>query len=120
MFGIGTTELLVILVVALIVLGPSKLPELMRSLGKGLAEFKRMSTDVKRTLDAEVEKAEMDQKKAEMKKQMFPEKPDTVTPDTAKAAAAPEPVKTEAAPEPAKTEAAAQPAAGTPEDKDKA
>jgi sec-independent protein translocase protein TatB len=91
MFGIGTTELLIILVVALIVLGPNKLPELMRSLGKGLAEFKRMSTDVKRTLDAEVEKAEMDQKKAEMKKQMFPEKPDTVTPDTAKAQAAAQP-----------------------------
>lgn len=108
MFGIGTTELLVILVVALIVLGPSKLPELMRSLGKGLAEFKRMSTDVKRTLDAEVEKAEMDQKKAEMKKQMFPEKPDTVTPDTAKGAAAPEP---------AQAEAAAQPGAGASGDK---
>ncbi|MCM0756731.1 Sec-independent protein translocase protein TatB [Desulfovibrio aminophilus] len=86
MFGIGTTELLIILVVALIVLGPSKLPELMKSLGKGLAEFRRMSTDVKRTLDAEVEKAEMEQKTAEMKKQMFPEKPDTVTPDSAKAA----------------------------------
>ena len=104
MFGIGTTELLIILVVALIVLGPNKLPELMRSLGKGLAEFKRMSTDVKRTLDAEVEKAEMDQKKAEMKKQMFPEKPDTVTPDTAKAEAAAQP-------------AAEQPAAETPKDK---
>ncbi|HMM39503.1 MULTISPECIES: Sec-independent protein translocase protein TatB [Desulfovibrio] len=98
MFGIGTTELLVILVVALIVLGPSKLPELMKSLGKGLAEFRRMSTDVKRTLDAEVEKAEMDQKTAEMKKQMFPEKPDTVTPDSAKAAKTAEAAPAETAP----------------------
>ncbi|MDD4464682.1 MAG: twin-arginine translocase TatA/TatE family subunit, partial [Desulfobacterales bacterium] len=36
MFGIGSTELLVILVVALIVIGPSKLPDIMRTLGKGM------------------------------------------------------------------------------------
>ncbi|MFZ5811446.1 MAG: Sec-independent protein translocase protein TatB, partial [Thermodesulfobacteriota bacterium] len=51
MFGIGTTELLVILVVALIVIGPSKLPDVMRTIGKGLAEFRRVSTDVKSTLE---------------------------------------------------------------------
>lgn len=116
MFGIGTTELLIILVVALIVLGPSKLPELMKSLGKGLAEFRRMSTDVKRTLDAEVEKAEMEQKTAEMKKQMFPEKPDTVTPDSAKAA------QTAEAAKPAETAEPAKPAEAVPtgETKEKA
>ncbi|MFH0809788.1 MAG: Sec-independent protein translocase protein TatB [Pseudomonadota bacterium] len=41
MFGVGFNELLIILVVALIVLGPDKLPELARTLGKGLAEIKR-------------------------------------------------------------------------------
>lgn len=44
MFGIGTPELLVILVVALIVLGPKRLPEVARALGKGLAELRRATS----------------------------------------------------------------------------
>ena len=48
MFGIGMTELLVILVLALLVLGPKRLPEMARSLGRGLAEFRRASTDIRR------------------------------------------------------------------------
>ncbi len=48
MFGIGMTELLVILVIGLLVLGPKRLPELARSLGRGLAEFRRASTDMRR------------------------------------------------------------------------
>jgi Tat protein translocase TatB subunit len=47
-FGIGMTELLVILVIALLVLGPKRLPEMARSLGRGLAEFRRASTDIRR------------------------------------------------------------------------
>ena len=77
MFGIGSTELLVILVVALIVIGPSKLPDLMKTLGKGMAEFRRMSTDVKSTLEAEVDRAEREQKQAEAKKQLYPETAET-------------------------------------------
>lgn len=65
MFGIGSTELLVILVVALIVIGPSKLPDIMRTLGKGMAEFRRMSNDVKSTLEAEVERADQEHRQAE-------------------------------------------------------
>jgi len=48
MFGIGMTELLVILVIGLLVLGPKRLPELARSLGKGLAEFRRASTEMRK------------------------------------------------------------------------
>ena len=46
MFGIGVPELLVILVVALIVLGPKRLPEVAKALGKGLAEFRRATSDL--------------------------------------------------------------------------
>ncbi|MBA3713358.1 MAG: twin-arginine translocase TatA/TatE family subunit [Pyrinomonadaceae bacterium] len=52
---IGTTELLVIAFVALIIFGPRKLPELGRSLGKSIGEFKRASEDFKRTWEREVE-----------------------------------------------------------------
>lgn len=89
MFGIGSTELLVILVVALIVIGPSKLPDLMKTLGKGMAEFRRMSTDVKSTFEAEVERADREQKQAEAKKQLYPETPEaTASPSPASAEAA--------------------------------
>lgn len=51
---IGFPELLIILVVALIVFGPRKLPELGRSLGKSLSEFKRASNELRSTLEEEV------------------------------------------------------------------
>ncbi|MFP4428229.1 MAG: Sec-independent protein translocase protein TatB [Desulfovermiculus sp.] len=63
MFGIGTTEVLLILVVALLVIGPSKLPDVARALGKGMAEFRRMSSDVKRTIDFETQMADMERDK---------------------------------------------------------
>lgn len=57
---IGTQELFLIMVVALVVFGPRKLPEIGRSLGKTLNEFRRASEDFKRTwqMEADIEKAE--------------------------------------------------------------
>lgn len=58
MFGIGMTELLLIMGLALIVLGPKKLPDLARALGKGFAEFKRATDDFKSTIQEETRIAE--------------------------------------------------------------
>ena len=52
---LGTTELMVIAFVALIIFGPRKLPEIGRTVGKSIAEFKRASDDFKRTWEYEVE-----------------------------------------------------------------
>jgi len=55
MFGsIGMPELVIILMIALIIFGPRKLPELGRSLGKSLGEFKRASNELRSTLDEEI------------------------------------------------------------------
>ena len=51
MFGVGPTELLVILVIALLVLGPKRLPELARSLGKAMGEFRRATSDIQTELE---------------------------------------------------------------------
>ena len=52
--SLGSTELLFILVMALVFFGPRKLPQISRSLGKNIAEFRRASEDFKRTWDREV------------------------------------------------------------------
>ena len=63
MGNVGFPELIVIFVVALLVFGPRRLPELGRSLGRGLAEFRRASTDLKNSIEREIESAEIESAK---------------------------------------------------------
>jgi sec-independent protein translocase protein TatB len=74
MFGIGMTELLVILVVALLVVGPKRLPDLARSLGRALHEFRRASSDLRHQLN---EAAEEDRHEPESRRE--PERRDAGT-----------------------------------------
>lgn len=70
MFGsIGMPELIIILVIALIIFGPRKLPELGKSLGRSLNEFKRASTDLQNTLEQEIKLEEQKERSTKEKEQ---------------------------------------------------
>src|SRR5688572_15332264 len=85
MFGsIGMPELVIILVIALIIFGPRKLPELGRSLGRSIGEFKKASNELRNTLDEEIRIEEQRDSRAAMKAEQ----------DTAIAAAATPPSAT--------------------------
>jgi sec-independent protein translocase protein TatA len=73
MGGLGVQEMIVILIVALIIFGPKKLPELGKSLGKGIAEFKKASSDLAKTWEEDVA-AEKKQDPPPVEKEVVAEK----------------------------------------------
>lgn len=73
MFGIGVTEILLILIVALVIVGPEKLPELAKTIAKGFNEFKRTSNDIKRTIDWDGEAEPTAKKSDEVESEPKPE-----------------------------------------------
>jgi Tat protein translocase TatB subunit len=77
MFGIGTGELLVILVVALIIIGPNKLPEIAKVLGKGLAEFRRAADDLKDSVTKEMHTEEEKRKLIDIQSSQVVKEPDS-------------------------------------------
>lgn len=68
MFGISSFELLIILLVAVVVLGPEKLPKIMRTVTKVMSEFRRVSTDLQRTMNAELTYQEQKEKEEARRK----------------------------------------------------
>lgn len=54
MFNLGAPELIIILVLALLIFGPKRLPQLGRTIGKGMAEFRKASNDLKRSIESEM------------------------------------------------------------------
>ncbi len=109
MFGtLGGPELLLILVIALIVFGPRKLPEIGKSMGKMMAEFRKASTDFQRTIEDEVEADKMRQALDAPQPEIQP----TPAPDPI--AAPLEPIETEPAEAPS-PEGTVQHVSGVPE-----
>lgn len=88
MFGIGMTELLVIFVIGLVVLGPKRLPSLARSLGRSLAEFRRASNDIRRDFLDVAEEVRIDTADASPDEPAGDEARGVAQPDAARAAPA--------------------------------
>ena len=80
---IGMPEMVVIAVIALIIFGPRKLPELGKSLGKSIAEFKRASNELKHTLEDEIRTEELQEAR---KSAQIPPTPSVPSPASAPAA----------------------------------
>jgi TatA/E family protein of Tat protein translocase len=89
MFGpLGFQEIALILILALLIFGPKKLPEVGRTIGKGMAEFRRATSDLKRTIETEVD---LDDRKPKLASTPAP----AATPAPASAASKPEESKSD-------------------------
>ncbi len=62
MFGIGTTEILIVLVIALLLLGPKEIPKIARTIGRGMRELERAKDELKESIEFEAEKDEAESK----------------------------------------------------------
>ena len=107
MFGpLGFPELLFILVLALLIFGPKRLPEVGRTIGKGMAQFRRATSDLKRTIESEISLEEEPRRQterltrpgrpaasSEIHSEVHPEsRPESKVPDAPAAVSAPVPV----------------------------
>jgi len=111
MGNIGMQELIIIFVIALIIFGPRKLPELGKSLGKSIAEFKRASNELKNTLEDEIRADDQKQTKAAG---WAPTPAQAPAPAQVPTSTVPEPAPLQPAAAPAEAVAATEPAAPTP------
>jgi Tat protein translocase TatB subunit len=80
MFGIGMPEMIVILVVALVVLGPKRLPEVARSIGKTLGEFRRQSSEIMDDFQTQMHLEDEAERRAALKKKAEPTETATAAP----------------------------------------
>lgn len=106
MFGIGFQEMLIILVVVLIFFGPKRLPDLAKSLGKGIAEFKKASEEVRKGIEDAVKEESVEE---------APKPPEDLSVYGKAPGSAPAP-SVPAKPEPAPPTEVPAPASGTPPD----
>ncbi len=75
MFGISSIELIIILLIGVVVLGPERLPQVIRTVTKWMSQFRRITTELQRTINAEVHLQEHNTLKKEAEKELFGSKP---------------------------------------------
>lgn len=69
MFGIGTSEILIILLIALLVLGPKEIPKVARTIGRTMRDLQRAKNELRQTIDAEFEEGEVKSNQDDSKKE---------------------------------------------------